>query len=274
MDYSFEQFPDKLYTNLRKCTDTFYKSDVHYHDCYELYFLLSGQRNYLRGTNIFPLKQNCISLTKPHIIHGTTGGAYSRICINFSKEFLLEYYTPKYLNFLLEIFSNDVIFNADHNKSEKIKNLFYDVYFFDQEKQSDSAAHYIGLLLLELHGLNDLQQKEKESPIAFSSLAQNICDYTKKNLHRIEKLSDLTEQFYFSTCYLSHYFKKETGFTFTEYLIELRMQTALHLLCSTDLSINKIAQQCGYMATNYFCLCFKKKFNLSPTQYRKHHKTK
>lgn len=71
-----------------------------------------------------------------------------------------------------------------------------------------------------------------------------------------------------STGYFSHIFKKEAKTTFVSYLLELRMEAAKELLRSTDLKAFEIGEKVGYADPNYFSFCFRKRFGLSPKEYR------
>ena len=62
--------------------------------------------------------------------------------------------------------------------------------------------------------------------------------------------------------------KKFAGVTFRDYLIQVRIQKAVHLLNETDLSVSAIAEACGFSYLNYFCRCFRRSFHRSPGEYR------
>lgn len=62
--------------------------------------------------------------------------------------------------------------------------------------------------------------------------------------------------------------KKFAGVTFRDYLIQVRIQKAVHLLNETDLSVSAIAEACGFSYLNYFCRCFRRSFHSSPGEYR------
>lgn len=69
--------------------------------------------------------------------------------------------------------------------------------------------------------------------------------------------------------YLSAAFKKETGFTLTEYVTRKRMEYARFLLDSTNMQIQTIASYCGIPDICYFTKIFKRQVGMSPTEYRK-----
>ena len=71
-----------------------------------------------------------------------------------------------------------------------------------------------------------------------------------------------------SPAYLSTVFKKETGKTVTEYVNDERMAYAAHLLESSRLQVQTVAQYCGILDVQYFSKLFKKRTGKTPRQYR------
>lgn len=71
-----------------------------------------------------------------------------------------------------------------------------------------------------------------------------------------------------SNGYLSARFKKETGKTVTEYIWDKRLSYAKHLLKSTTLQIQTVAQHCGIVDVHYFSKLFKKDTGKTPSQFR------
>ena len=65
------------------------------------------------------------------------------------------------------------------------------------------------------------------------------------------------------------FIKKETGLTFTNYVNEIRLNLAAASLKETELSISEIGASVGLTDTPYFCRIFKKKFGMTPTEYRR-----
>ena len=64
-------------------------------------------------------------------------------------------------------------------------------------------------------------------------------------------------------------FKTLVGETMFEYLTQLRMQKACQLLAETDLPLYEIANRVGYESDLAFTRTFKKRYEKTPTAYRK-----
>ncbi|MBR4961020.1 MAG: helix-turn-helix transcriptional regulator [Clostridia bacterium] len=63
-------------------------------------------------------------------------------------------------------------------------------------------------------------------------------------------------------------FRRQTGFSPSEYRIALRMQHACDLLATTSRSITDISADCGYGDVLYFTRLFKQKIGIPPGEYR------
>lgn len=75
--------------------------------------------------------------------------------------------------------------------------------------------------------------------------------------------------FHFSPSYFSTLFHRYAGMTFSKYLLQKRMEKAKVLINNMQLSIQEIAEQCGYPDYFQFNKAFKRYFNIAPGQYRK-----
>ena len=69
--------------------------------------------------------------------------------------------------------------------------------------------------------------------------------------------------------YLNAAVKSKTGLSLHRYIMDYRIAKAIHLLCSTKLSVAEIAELCGFVNANHFSACFRKKTGVSPLRYRK-----
>lgn len=82
-------------------------------------------------------------------------------------------------------------------------------------------------------------------------------------------LSVLAKEFHLTTVYLSHYIKKETGYTFLEILTSVRMYYAARYLKETKLKNGEICHKVGIPDERYFGQLFKKYYKMTPYEYRK-----
>lgn len=82
-------------------------------------------------------------------------------------------------------------------------------------------------------------------------------------------LKELADTYKKNEKYLGRLFKKETGTTFNEYCMELRLHKAELMLLQTESKVIDIAFSCGFDNISYFNRAFKNKFGTSPTLYRK-----
>lgn len=69
-----------------------------------------------------------------------------------------------------------------------------------------------------------------------------------------------------STSYFSTVFRSETGVTFTDYLIKIRMEKAKGLLENTNMKMYEISSRVGYENAAYFSAAFKRYYGKSPSE--------
>jgi two-component system, response regulator YesN len=97
----------------------------------------------------------------------------------------------------------------------------------------------------------------------------NALDYINRHFHEDITLNVVSEQVYMSPWYFSKLFKKETGETFTEFLLKCRIEKAKKLLKgSFELKAYEVAEQVGFNDARYFGQIFKKETGLTPMEYR------
>ena len=102
----------------------------------------------------------------------------------------------------------------------------------------------------------------------YSPPVQKALVYIDANLSENISLRTLADTLNVSPGYLSTLFHKETGQKLTDYINQRRILHAKHLLKTTRLQIQTVAQHCGIMDVHYFSKVFKRHTGQTPKQYR------
>lgn len=95
-----------------------------------------------------------------------------------------------------------------------------------------------------------------------------VKEHIEKNFHKPVYLRDLALAAHISESYLSGLFKKETGVSFTEYLVRFRIGKACEILRNENTPIVEVARMAGYPDYAHFSRIFKKYQGVSPKNYR------
>lgn len=93
--------------------------------------------------------------------------------------------------------------------------------------------------------------------------------YLHSNYAQSLSLEQVAAEVHLTPEYFSRIFKDEMGLTFVNYLTDLRLQHSVQMLETTALRVQNIAQAVGYPNVSYFSTIFKKKYGMSPYEYRK-----
>jgi AraC family transcriptional regulator len=93
-------------------------------------------------------------------------------------------------------------------------------------------------------------------------------EYITDNYRNKISLADLACETHYSPYHLLRLFKRHTGRTPFEFLLDLKIEKAKSLLQNTNYSISQICDTCGFSGLSYFSQAFRKKTGLSPTQFK------
>ncbi len=110
----------------------------------------------------------------------------------------------------------------------------------------------------------DLDKREDAISRYVAKAAEGIRESYKREIG-IEEVAD---RLGISSGYLSRIFRKETGYTFVDYLMRFRIKKAVELLRETDLRVYEVADQVGYADQRYFSQIFKRIAGVTPTQFK------
>ncbi len=82
-------------------------------------------------------------------------------------------------------------------------------------------------------------------------------------------LNDVAVAVNLSPSYLAHLLKDRVGLSYKSYLISLRMESAKHLLRTTDMTISSVAEEVGYQNTSNFYRLFQRETGRTPAAFRR-----
>ena len=109
----------------------------------------------------------------------------------------------------------------------------------------------------------------REGTQADTPFLKKIQDYVAENYASAVNASDMAAFFHMSRTGFAAVFKKATGTSPKQYLDTYRMEAAKHLLDTTSLLIETIAEQCGFRDTSSFTRAFKRLNGISPFAFRR-----
>ncbi len=143
-----------------------------------------------------------------------------------------------------------------HKYTEQLKTCkSYDKMLAVMEKASIEFAR-------NSHDIN-MYTRDEYSPMTNKCIKRII-----EKLPEKVSLDDLAKELKISAKYLSALFNKETGSSITDFMQDIRVNEAKHLLTGTDLSYLEISNLLNFSSQSYFNLVFKKKTDLTPKEYR------
>lgn len=102
----------------------------------------------------------------------------------------------------------------------------------------------------------------------YVDMSEDIISYINEHFAENIMVSDLASIAKLSQYHFIRTFKKETGFTPHEYIINTRITNAKYLLKNSTLPIKDICFDTGFSSESVFCSSFKKYVGITPAQYR------
>lgn len=103
---------------------------------------------------------------------------------------------------------------------------------------------------------------------SYTNITEEIITYINEHFRENISLEDLASHAGLSQYHFIRIFKKETGFTPHEYIINTRIATAKYLLKNSRLSVKDICFTTGFSCESVFCSAFKRHQGMTPAQYR------
>ena len=118
---------------------------------------------------------------------------------------------------------------------------------------------------------NDEQEPTLSDAGSEHLLAQRAAEFLQQNLGLHVQLNQVARELGVNRNKLTKAFKRTWGSSVMNWLRQQRLTKAAELLRQSDASILTIATTVGYQDSNNFSTAFKRRYRLSPTQFRRRH---
>lgn len=114
-----------------------------------------------------------------------------------------------------------------------------------------------------------LKQNTQSNDERNRKLVGCIQAYIQKNYANDISMDELTDKFHVSRTYISRLLKKYTEQSFLEYLTDIRFEHVERLIAENKYKQYEIAEMVGYKDFGYYIKVFKKRYGMTPNEYKK-----
>ena len=118
------------------------------------------------------------------------------------------------------------------------------------------------------HFLIQWLREAENTTIGESRCVSEALEWMQNHYATQENLSEMCRTIGVTLPHLTRQFHKEQGTTPEQYLMNLRLKQAVNLVVNTGLKVNEVSCRCGFSCGNYFAKVFRRKFAMTPTEYR------
>lgn len=250
--------------------------ELHHHDFYELYFLLSGDVTYTIESRLYHVLPGDMLLISPRELH--------QLCIRADME-TYERYVLWVNPQVLDRFSTELtdlcrcfdparpdygnLLRLKEEDRRQMQILWESLYRESQEEGFGSDLLRESLFIQLLVNINRLVARGSgnfEQASRGNRAVSKVVDYV--NLHYSEPLSldDLADRFYVSKYHLSHEFHRQVGTSVYRYIQKKRLLIARQLL-QQGKKPNEVYSVCGFGDYAGFYRAFKSEYGAAPREY-------
>lgn len=110
---------------------------------------------------------------------------------------------------------------------------------------------------------------QKISKMNINRLVTDAIDILNRHFNEDITLNDVADFLDVTPQYLSYIFSKNMNTNFSNYLSDIRLRYAAGILSNKIFSVTDACYLSGYRNLSHFIRSFKRKYNLSPGEYRK-----
>ncbi len=250
--------------------------ELHHHDFYELFYLVSGDVTYTIESRLYQVLPGDVLLISPRELHQVhiqaEHAAYERYVLWIHPQ-LIQQLSSESADLCQALDSTrpgyDNRLRPQPEDRQKLHTLMEQLHRESQETEFASGLMSRSLLTQILVTVNRLALREDCHFQDKSRSGETISQVVNFiNLHYSEPLSldMLAERFYISKYHLSHEFQRQTGTSIGRYLQKKRLQIARQLLSQGN-KPNKVYSVCGFGEYTGFYRAFKAEYGISPREF-------
>lgn len=244
--------------------------EMHWHESMELLMVLTGRVAVDTEGGRVELLPEDVMLINPHEMHATTGEDAVLIALQV-KPSLFEGIVEKGTSFRL--CSAGAVQQERYEEVRSILSRLI-LYCLSYEEQDSTVAHLmVQSILYELAAelVSSFREASPGAPRHSSETLKRlgaITAYLSEHYREPLTLRDVAAQQYLSVPYLSSFFERTMGVTFSQYLTSLRLRSATRDLLRTDKRMDDIAAENGFPNTRSFVSAFRRTHGILPSRYR------
>ena len=244
-------------------------------DCYEIVIALKPYIKNVVDGELSVLKERSACIIAPRFTHNVlyTDTPYCK------KPFLFNLAIDEHVfcNLCNNVSSN-MINKLNYNKASEI--LFteeeFNYIYYLINKLSKTVDEHTSSTLVKKIVTNILYLLNLVDNIEINSKLEEYAYSVKEQIDNLDYLTvdikDIYAKYPVSFSSLINEFKRITGKTIINYIVDKRMSYAKLLLLTTNYSITYISQTVGYSSQSFFISKFKETFGKTPLQYKKENK--
>lgn len=256
--------------------------NYHKHNYYELIYVYKGEYSQEINGEIITLHQGEACILNPNINHNDipieSGNTVLFFCFSnkFFYEIVSKYTTIHYK--LDEFIKNDL---KDQNSLEQYiifrKNNYLICNEIVEEILKEYFSPHIGTKLIlsgKIIRFLDILSNEYESLdlvrlnyLSTRTAFIDIDSFIEKNISDISR-GKIANELHYNPNYINKIIRKNTGLTYSEYILNKKLKLAINLLKNSNLSINNIIKEVGYINKSYFYKVFTSKYSMTPQEFR------
>lgn len=158
-----------------------------------------------------------------------------------------------------------VFFPIWNNRRDE--NSYYDMPHFLIEQLLRADTREKTELLVERFAAYVLHAEPRSETILPDPIKRTL-EYIQTNYSSPICLGEIADEIHLNKSYLSQLFQRSIGMSYSQYLKNMRIEEAKHLLRTTNMTVLDIAEHVGFSSQNYFTRVFKGEVNISPSQFR------